>query len=277
MFPQRSCKYCAVPDTDHWSLVQPEVTYSLSSPAGSFECSESGLRWKCSTPVTLQYCFKDWHVFAEEMDRMQARVVGPPMDIRLISGELEELHVPHLLCLEGWETSVPGALKVLHKQDGDVIKEECEQLTRHHVKLLRPSFSLLGPVCFNPFSFKVHCQLLLFCTSVLPLTLRVYLLPNDPGLIEAIKTMQGHESVEIKKPSAIQPLQLEASVQVRTSCPSQIFPERLRLWRFEANDFCEVKVEQPGDNFDLLVAFSENTQPIWRGEICRKDWEPTGF
>src|SRR4029434_2769557 len=73
--PQKSCESCAEdPDTSLWVLVEPEIyteksvsTYSLSSPAGRHECSESGLRWSCAGPVTLQYRFTDWHVYAEEL------------------------------------------------------------------------------------------------------------------------------------------------------------------------------------------------------------------
>src|SRR4029434_11245336 len=131
--PQRSCESCAeVPDTSHWVLVEPEVsteksvsTYSLSSPAGSYECSESGLRWSCAGPVTLQYRFTDWHVYAEELAHMQFRPAGPLMDISLMSGELEEIHLPHFLCLGGCEASVRDAVRVLHGRDSGVCVEVC--------------------------------------------------------------------------------------------------------------------------------------------------------
>ncbi|KAG5263100.1 hypothetical protein AALO_G00282580 [Alosa alosa] len=171
--PQRSCESCAeVPDSSHWVLLKPEVstdesvsTYSLSSPAGRYECSESGLRWTCDGPVTLQYCFMDWHVFAEELAHMQSRPAGPLMDIRVMSGELEEIHLPHFLCLGGFEASVGDAVRVLHGRESGVCVEVCE-LTRHHARLLHPSFSLLGLVYYlkDLFSSKVHCELLLFCT-----------------------------------------------------------------------------------------------------------------
>ena len=138
-----SCESCAeVPDTSHWVLVEPEVsteksvsTYSLSSPAGSYECSESGLRWSCAGPVTLQYCFTDWHVYAEELAHMQSRPAGPLMDISLMSGELEEIHLPHFLCLGGCEASVRDAVRILHGRDSGVCVEVCE-LTRHHARIL---------------------------------------------------------------------------------------------------------------------------------------------
>ncbi|KAG5263161.1 hypothetical protein AALO_G00283270 [Alosa alosa] len=150
--PQRSCESCSeVPDSSHWVLVKPEVsteksvsTYSLSSPAGSYECPESGLRWTCAGPVTLQYRFIDWHLLADELPHMQYRPAGPSMDIKLISGELEEIHLPHFLCLGGSQSSLKDAVEVLHKQDSGVLIEKCE-LSRFHARLVKPSFSIFGP------------------------------------------------------------------------------------------------------------------------------------
>ena len=283
---QRSCESCAeVPDTSHWVLVEPEVsteksvsTYSLSSPAGSYECSESGLRWSCAGPVTLQYRFTDWHVYAEELAHMQSRPAGPLMDISLMSGELEEIHLPHFLCLGGCEASVRDAVRVLHGRDSGVCVEVCE-LTRHHARLLHPSFSLLGLVymyMMELFSPKVHCELLLFCTHATPLTLHAYLVPKDPAHIQDIHEVEKPDGVRIRKPGAVGPLQLEASVHVRTSCRSEILPEMMNLWPLSTANFCEVYMEQPEEGFDMEVISSQHTEPIWRAKIRRNDyWQPS--
>ncbi|XP_042564709.1 NACHT, LRR and PYD domains-containing protein 1 homolog isoform X2 [Clupea harengus] len=279
---QRSCESCAeVPDTNHWVLVEPEVyteksisTYSLSSPAGSYECSESGLRWSCAGPVTLQYCFTDWHVYAEELAHMQFRPAGPLMDISLMSGELEEIHLPHFLCLGGCEASVRDAVRILHGRDSGVCVEVCE-LTRHHARLLHPSFSLLGLVymyMMELFSPKVHCELLLFCTRATPLTLHAYLVPKDPAHIQDIHEVEKPDGVRIRKPGTVGPLQLEASVHVRTSCRSEILPEMMNLWPLSTANFCEVYMEQPEEGFDMEVISSQHTEPIWRAKIRRNDY-----
>ncbi|XP_042564718.1 protein NLRC3-like [Clupea harengus] len=283
--PQRSCESCVeVPDTSHWVLVEPEVSteksvsiYSLSSPAGSYECSESGLRWSCAGPVTLQYRFTDWHVYAEELAHMQFRPAGPLMDIRLMSGELEEIHLPHFLCLGSCEASVRDAVRVLHGRDSGVCMEVCE-LTRRHARLAHPSFSLLGLVYYlrDLFFPKVHCELLLFCTCPAPLTLHAYLVPKDPAHIRDIHQEEKLEGVRSRKPGAVGPLQLEASVHVRTSCRSEILPEMMSLWPLSTANFCEVYMEQPEEGFDLEVISSQHTEPIWRTKIRRNDyWQPS--
>ncbi|XP_076153842.1 uncharacterized protein LOC143137495 [Alosa pseudoharengus] len=280
--PQRSCEFCAeVPDSSHWVLVKPEVskeksvsTYSLSSPAGSYECPESGLRWTCDGPVTLQYCFTDWHVFAEELAHMQSRQAGPLMDIRLMSGELEEIHLPHFLCLGGSEASVRDAVRVLHGRESGVCVEECE-LTRHHARLLHPSFSLLGTVLASLrdlFFPKVHCELLLFCTRTAPLVLHTYLVPNDPAHIRAILQEEEPEGVRIRKPSTVGPLWQNDSINMKTSCPSEIQPQKMNLWPLSTGNFCEVYMKEPEEEFDLEVISSQHTKPIWTVKIRRRDY-----
>ncbi|XP_076153874.1 NACHT, LRR and PYD domains-containing protein 1 homolog [Alosa pseudoharengus] len=279
--PQRNCESCAeVPDSSHWVLLEPEVstdesdsTYSLSSPAGSYECPESGLRWTCAGPVTLQYRFTDWHVFTEELAHMQSRQAGPLMDIRLISGELEEIHLPHFLCLGGSKASVRDAVRVLHGRESGVCVEECE-LTRHHARLLHPSFSLLGLVYYlrDLFSPKVHCELLLFCTCTAPLELHTYLVPDDTAHIQAIHKKEEKRGVWIDKPSALIPLWLKDTFRVRTSCPSEIQPTNINLWPPSTSRFFEVYMEQPEEGFDMEVISSQHKEPIWTVKIRRRDY-----
>ncbi|XP_062382186.1 NACHT, LRR and PYD domains-containing protein 1 homolog [Sardina pilchardus] len=283
---QRSCESCAqVLDSSHWVLVKPEVsteksisTYSLSSLAGSYECPESGLRWTCAGPVTLQYHFTDWHVFAEELAHMQFGPAGPLMNIRLMSGELEEIHLPHFLCLGGSEESVCDAVRVLHGRESGVCVEVCE-LTRHHARLVHPSFSLLGLVYYlSDLLFpKVHCELLLFCTCITPLELHTYLVPDDPAHIQAIHKKEVEKrGVWIDKPGAVGSLWLKDTFCVRTlcpSCPSEIQPKKnLNLWPPSTSKFFEVCMKQPEEEFDMEVISSRHTEPIWTVTIRRRDY-----
>ncbi|KAL2095823.1 hypothetical protein ACEWY4_007971 [Coilia grayii] len=256
----RSCEFCAeVPDTSHWVLVEPEVstensvsTYSLSSSAGSYECSLSGLRWSCAGPVSLQYCFTDWYVFAEELAHMQSS----PADGHQA------------------QASVYDAVRVLHGRDSGVCVEECE-LTRHHARIVHPSLSLLGLVwrALHLFSPKVHCELLLFCTRTAPLNLHVYLVPTDPAHIQAIHQKETLQGVRIHIPGTVGPLQWEASVCVRTSCQSEIQPKKMNLRPLSISNYCEVYMEHPEDGFDMEVSSPQHAEPIWQARIRRDDYQ----
>ncbi|KAL2078758.1 hypothetical protein ACEWY4_026443 [Coilia grayii] len=281
---QRGCESCAeVPDSSHWVLVEPEVsteksvsTYSLSSPAGSYECSVSGLRWSCAGPVTLQYRFMDWYVFAGELAHMQCSPAGPLMDIKLVSGELEEIHLPHFLCLGGMEAP-HGAVRLLHGSDSGVTLEKCE-VTQRHARLLQPSLSLLGPVYYllELLSPKAHCELLLFHDgTTAALKLRIYLVPSDQGHIQAIHRKEKEwMGMQIKKSSRVRPLRPRDTFRVRTSCPSEIDPEEIDLFPLSVGNFCEVYMQQPEQSFDVEVTSTQHTEPIRTVTIRSEDYRP---
>ncbi|KAG5269811.1 hypothetical protein AALO_G00206420 [Alosa alosa] len=283
--PQRSCESCAeVPDSSHWVLMKPEVsteksvsTYSLSSPAGSYECSESGLRWTCAGPVTLQYHFMDWHAFAEELAHMQSRSAGILMDIRLMSGELEEIHLPHFLCLGGCEASVHDAVRVLHGRDSGVCVEKCE-LTRHHARLLHPNLSPLG-VIYNLLKsllspMRVHSKMLVYQSSTMPV-FSTYLLPEDAHLKQLVKNDEEElGGVWRDNPHPDSPLQMEDFYSLRTDCPSEINPEKLMLRRSnDTPNFFRVKLPEAAASFhmELFSSADSRGQCVWRAEFQSGD------
>ncbi|XP_048121110.1 NACHT, LRR and PYD domains-containing protein 12-like isoform X2 [Alosa alosa] len=272
--PQRSCESCAeVPDSSHWVLMKPEVsteksvsTYSLSSPAGSYECPKSGLRWTCAGPVTLQYCFMDWHAFAEELAHMQSRPAGPLMDIMLMSGELEEIHLPHFLCLGGCEAPVRDAVRVLHGRDSGVCVEECE-LTRHHARLLHPNLSPLG-VIYNLFKsllspMRVHSEVLVYQSSTMPV-FRTYLLPEDAHLKQLVERDEEKlGGVWRSKPQPVRALQMDGFYSLRTDSSSEIYPEELML-RYSATtpNFFEVYEAAASFHMELFSSADSRGQCV---------------
>ncbi|XP_062394871.1 uncharacterized protein LOC134082866 isoform X2 [Sardina pilchardus] len=289
--PQRSCESCVkVPDSRHWVRVEPDVsteesvsTYRLSSPAGSYECSESGIRWLCAGPVTLQYHFIDWQVLANELPYMQYRPAGPSMDIKLISGELEEIHMPHFLCLGGSQSSLVDAVKVLHKQDSGVHIEKCE-LSRFHVKLVNPSFSLIGPfisLMSRIFPAKeeerekhmnIHADVQIYQSSTVPLTFRTYLLPEDAQLRKLLEDQEerfrGHM---LPKPRPVRPLQMNEFYALQTDCNSTISPEELDLrYSSIAPNFSEVTIREASD-FSLKLFSHADRQRVWKASVKRTE------
>ncbi|XP_042561907.1 NACHT, LRR and PYD domains-containing protein 1 homolog isoform X2 [Clupea harengus] len=286
--PQRSCKSCAeVPDTSHWVLVEPEVsteksvsTYSLSSPAGSYECSESGLRWSCAGPVTLQYRFTDWHVYAEELAHMQYRPAGPLMDISLMSGELEEIHLPHFLCLGGCEASVCDAVRVLHGRDSGVCVEVCE-LTRRHARLAHPSFSPRGVIYYLKsllFPISVHSEVLVYQSSTSPLVFHTYLLPEDAHLRQRVERVEEKlRGVWVPNPQPIMPLQMDGFYSLMTDCTSKILPEKLMLrYSKTTPNFIKVKLPEAAASFHMVLFSSADSrgQSVWTAELQSGDDGP---
>ncbi|XP_076153849.1 uncharacterized protein LOC143137498 isoform X3 [Alosa pseudoharengus] len=288
---EHQCESCAeVPDSGNWNPVAPEVsteksvsTYSLSSPAGSYECPESGLRWTCVGPVTLQYRFIDWHLLADELPNMQYRPAGPSMDIKLISGDLEEIHLPHFLCLGGSQSFLKDAVEVLHKQDSGVFIEKCE-LSRFHARLVKPSFSLLGPFyslmsLFFPGKederekhMKIHADVQVYQCRTVPLTFRTYLLPEDAQLRKLLEDQEerfrGHM---LFKPRPVKPLQMNEFYALQTDCDSTINPVELDLrYSSIAPNFFEVSIRQASE-FSMELLSCADQQRIWQAGVKKTE------
>lgn len=75
---------------------------SLESEAGNFECSVSGLRWVCKEKVSFKYQFCSWEEPMERMEMLQYMPAGPLIDIAVIAGKLNEVYLPHWICIGKW-------------------------------------------------------------------------------------------------------------------------------------------------------------------------------
>uniref|UniRef100_A0A9J7ZD99 FIIND domain-containing protein n=2 Tax=Cyprinus carpio carpio TaxID=630221 RepID=A0A9J7ZD99_CYPCA len=136
--PLPVCQSCVhIGDSDQWVQVEPSLCkdeggseFRISTPAGRFECSRTRMRWVCAGDVTLQYSAVDGGFLSEELERLQCERIGPVIDVTVISGKLEEAHLPHYACLAESYSSLKYAVKVLG------ILESVE-LTCFHAKILQ--------------------------------------------------------------------------------------------------------------------------------------------
>ena len=218
---------------------------------------------------------------------MQYRPAGPSMDIKLISGELEEIHLPHFLCLGGSQSCLKDAVKVLHKQDSGVCLEKFE-LSRFHARLVNPSFSLLGPF-YSLMSLmlpgeerehmNIHADVQVYRSSTSPLTFRMYLLPADPHLRKLLRDQEleeGFRGIRLSKPPPVRPLHENEFYGLHTTPQCiRIYPVELDL-RFSqiAPNFSEVRIGEAAD-FKIELLSSADQQTVWEAEILRADCSPT--
>ncbi|XP_042559280.1 NACHT, LRR and PYD domains-containing protein 1 homolog [Clupea harengus] len=216
---------------------------------------------------------------------MQYRPAGPSMDIKLISGEMQEIHLPHFLCLGGSQSCLKDSVMVLHKQDSGVCLEKCE-LSRFHARLVNPSFSLLG-LFYSLISLllpgkeerekqiKIHADVQVYRSSTSPLTFRMYLLPAHPHprkLLRDQELEEGFRGIRLSKPPPVRPLHENEFYGLHTT------PECIRMYPVEldlrfsqiAPNFSEVRIGEAGD-FKIELLSSADQQTVWEAEILRAD------
>ncbi|XP_072525725.1 NACHT, LRR and PYD domains-containing protein 1 homolog isoform X2 [Salminus brasiliensis] len=260
----------------NWMLIDPEADgnlhYRVSSPAGRYQCSVSGLRWVCDGDVSLKYHFADWASYREDLRRMQFEPCGPLMDITVVSGVLTEAHLPHFACL-GSSPSPEDEIRVLDVQDGGMFLEKCE-LTCSHAKLLHPTFSPKGLLIRSGFPVKVHCEVLIYQTLTAHLTLHVYLVTCDPKTIQEVDR-QEKDSVKILKPAPRKSLQTNSWFSIQTKkennpfC-SKINPESLKL-RHSPINFFEIYVKHAEEDIELQL-INDKMDEVWVAEIRAEEY-----
>uniref|UniRef100_A0A4W5JF11 Si:ch73-252p3.1 n=1 Tax=Hucho hucho TaxID=62062 RepID=A0A4W5JF11_9TELE len=222
----RSCTTCAnVMESTNWVQVEPvaitkEAPMFSMSPPGRYECRVSGLRWVCKDHVSLQYQFSSWEPHREIMKSLGYKQGGPLLDVTIIAGKLEEVHLPHFACF-GDDPSFKEKVRVLHVEDCGVFVEQVDEVTRFHVKIVHPSFSPKGVLVRSGFPVKAHCDLLLYQAKTAFLTLHAYLVPCDSSVEQAMKKKeQSYGYRSIRKPQPVKSLRMKDWFSLTTSSPS---------------------------------------------------------
>ncbi|KAL6466708.1 hypothetical protein MHYP_G00245120 [Metynnis hypsauchen] len=291
--PLPTCDACAdLKDLVYWNQLHPEVwnehgglsivgsdrqaCYRISSPAGSYECSVTGLRWVSDGNVSLMYHFIDWEPYIEDLKRMQYEPCGPLIDITIISGVLNEVHLPHFACL-GSSPSLNDQVRVLDVQDSGMFLEKCE-LTRFHAKVLHPTFSPKGFLVRTGFPVKVHCEVLIYRNMIAHLTLHIYLVPCDAKIIQDVDKKEQEDTVKIPKPGPERSLTMRSWYKIETKKENEYFsskikPERLKL-RYSPIKYAEVYLKNAKDDFELHL-INEEKKSIWDVEIRAEEYGKT--
>ncbi|XP_024229176.1 NACHT, LRR and PYD domains-containing protein 1 homolog [Oncorhynchus tshawytscha] len=274
------CLSCShLKTTEIWIALEPLVSteneisiYRLESIAGRYECTISGLRWVCESKVTLLYHFSSWDPHRAVLQSMGYRQAGPLLDIKIIEGKLKEVHLPHFACFgarvgDRYDPSIKQKVRVLHVEGRGVSIEQVDKVTRFHVKILHPSFSLRG-VILQALGCSVHCDLQIYRARTAHLTLHAYLMPCDPALTQAVEKQEKcHGSTRILKPRPEKSQWLTSDFYLTTSCPSDVNPRRLELAHVDPPNFFEVFIRDADSDFSLNLSCKSRKQTIWNHEI----------
>ncbi|XP_074508912.1 uncharacterized protein LOC141778512 isoform X2 [Sebastes fasciatus] len=269
-----------------WTELDPEVnstdadeapTYSLQSEAGNFECSVSGLRWVCKEKVSFKYQFCTLKRHMERIESMQYMPAGPLMDITVIAGKLDEVYLPHWICIDDNPT-ILDKFAVLHIDDcGDVV-EKVSEVTSSHVKLSEPAFSLKMVLVKAGYSVKINSKVLIYGTKTPFFTLRVYLIPPDPGLLQDLEKTESSDGYRrFKKPHPKKPLKMNDWFILTAELGGEkIASDTLQLlYESTEPNFSEVFVRNPVADLTLKFGIKKRSQPVWTCVIPQEEYQST--
>ncbi|XDV16687.1 hypothetical protein PO909_016289 [Leuciscus waleckii] len=213
--PLLNCQSCVhiADDSDQWLQIEPSACtdeggskFRVSTDPGRYECVRTRMRWVCDCVVSLQYGTVDGLFLNAELERLQCNRIAPVTDVTVISGKLEEVHLPHYACLGESDPSLKDAVEVLKVKDEGITTEPV-QLTRFHAKIVQPSFSIITLIISWIMRVEEHCDLLLYMYSKDPLILHLYLFPFDDRAKEKVEKKE-KSSYSILYPTPDRPFRM---------------------------------------------------------------------
>ncbi|XP_073705394.1 NACHT, LRR and PYD domains-containing protein 1 homolog [Garra rufa] len=272
------CQCCVhIGDSDQWVEVEPSVCtdeggseFRISTPAGRFECSRTRMRWVCAGDVTLQYRAVDGRFLRAELETLQCERIGPVIDVTVISGKLEEAHLPHYACLAVSDPSLKNDVRLLSKSDEGISLQSVE-LNRYHAKIVQPSFSIITLIISWFIKWEEHCDLLLFMRCENPLFLHIYFFPvNDTFSKEKVEQNE-RSSLLIKHPRPDRPFRLQTPHLLEVPDAS-VQPKEGISFRTDIDpNFFMVRKQQHGDVQMNLIREVDRTS-VWNATIWKEQF-----
>ncbi|XP_059411534.1 NACHT, LRR and PYD domains-containing protein 1b allele 2-like isoform X5 [Carassius carassius] len=271
--PLPVCQSCVhIGDSDQWVQVEPSVctdeggsVFRISTPAGRFECSRTRLRWVCAGDVTLQYRAVDGRFLSAELERLQCERIGPVIDVTVISGKLEEAHLPHYACLAESDPSLKDDIKVLSVEEEGMFLESVE-LTRFHAKILQPYFSPKTVLMKLGITVKVHCDLLIFMTNKDPIILHLYFFPVDSVFEEKIKKERKMSNqINLSRPETPLQMNKQHSLEVPGAF---VQPKEIKIRGDIKPNFFEV-ILSVADDIDMTLSRVDDKKSVWTAKVCK--------
>ncbi|XP_072273268.1 NACHT, LRR and PYD domains-containing protein 1a allele 5-like isoform X2 [Pyxicephalus adspersus] len=194
--------------------VKPNITgntYRLELRcAGRFRCSETGIKFQVTRPVTIEYEMESWYNYINNPHFKISDVLGPLFKIKstISPNVVSAVYLPHYVCLKNL-SEVPSWIKCAHFKDGNLSVETPTQILPFHVVLENPSFSSFGVFCMNLLRtalakyIPIHGKVLLYFRTAgrkyIEYKVHLYLMPAfaliDKEFLEG-KTKNGFKKID---------------------------------------------------------------------------------
>ncbi|KAL1280886.1 hypothetical protein QQF64_015486 [Cirrhinus molitorella] len=226
------------------------------------------MRWVCAGDVTLQYRAVDGSFLRAELERLQCERIGPVIDVTVISGKLEEAHLPHYACLAESDPSLRGAVKLLTKRDEGISLQSVE-LTRYHAKIVQPSFSLTTLIMSWFIKWEEHCNLLLYMRCKDPLILHIYFFPVHDTCSKEKVEQNEKSSLLISHPRPDRPFQLKTPHLLKVPSASVHPVEGISFRADVEPNFFKVKQHQH-DDVKMNLIREADRKSVWNATIWKE-------
>ncbi|KAE8588318.1 hypothetical protein XENTR_v10022461 [Xenopus tropicalis] len=251
--------------------------YRLDLPHGGlFHCCETGIMFHVPSPSVIEFMLSSWRDSA-----LQRRydAVGPVFDVKVISGLVSAVYLPHYVCLKAGNIHV-SQFKIAHYIDDNVVLESPTSIEPFYVVLEDPTFSPVGVVLLRAMTkiFKVktriHGVVHLYCSYRTGYTIHLHFMPHDRSLHEAVKDEEKEHGFHfISKPYRTSAVFTATDYTVTAPDYATIRPDNIPI-RFDG-DFSEIyipssKMEEEIE-ISLKPGLETETNSVWGATVRRED------
>ncbi|XP_066445662.1 uncharacterized protein [Eleutherodactylus coqui] len=253
-----SCKLC---DQSQGSgkvitptLIHSTYRLSMTSP-GLFRCSESGIQFQVTQPVTIEYEVDSWCNYTEILQNLHSgyEIIGPLFNIRstLEPNVVTAVYLPHCLCLGGFK-GAKSLIKCFHYKDDNLVLESPSRIDAMYAVLENPTFSGIGVILYPLTLLKegiinlipCHGMVLLFYNTITrdDLTykykLHLYLLPNIRTVEKEVEREEArHSCRRIYKPPQTESVYFKKKYRINGPQTAHVIPKTLL---FESDRLCKL-------------------------------------
>ncbi|KAK1889669.1 NACHT LRR and PYD domains-containing protein 1 [Dissostichus eleginoides] len=167
---------------------------------------------------------------------------GPLLDITVTTGQIEEVHLPHRVCIDQ-NSTFSGQFAILHVDPCCDVVEEVAKVTSSHIKFLQPTFPPRG---------------FMWCRAILLYDRKWKKSKNSSG------------SILILNPGPDKSMQMGEHVSLTTDQADAIIKPSARELRYESI-FFEVLIRNADSDFTLRLQSGKETH--WTCTIHKGDYQ----
>ncbi|XP_073403232.1 NACHT, LRR and PYD domains-containing protein 3-like [Dendrobates tinctorius] len=287
----RSCKLCDK-SQESVDVIAPTMigsTYRLSiRSSGLFCCSESGIQFRVTQPVTLEYEVDSWSNYTEILQNLSARyeILGPLFNIKskIEPNVVSAVYLPHCLCLGGFKGE-KSLIKCFHYKDDNMAFETPSRIEAMYAVMENPTFSCIGIILYPLRLFKegiikripCHGMVLLFYNTIVRdhlnhmYRLHLYLLPRIRTVEKEVERDKKNTLFQrIYKPPQTETVYSMKNYRINGPQNANICPETLRFESCppEVYSFTEIIAEgEKSTKINLSILSEDKDDPIWKSLV----------
>ncbi|KAM4024608.1 NACHT, LRR and PYD domains-containing protein 1b allele 3-like isoform 2-T2 [Anomaloglossus baeobatrachus] len=253
-------------------------------------CPETGIKFKVESGTTVEYSLEYGDDYINLIQELGYELLGPIFNVRVLSGDVSAVHLPHYVCLEGLKDK--SKIKFGHFKDGKVSLKIPSVIDPSYVVLNHPTFSCVAPIGERvmsflrrvkpyPFSGKVVLYVRVLCADnhkLKELRIHLYLIPADRHRLKKLDECKGRLGFKnIDKPGAFNNVFTKTNYIISGKPTPSIFPPKLQFLihkEIEDYGFTEINISHSAEEISLKVREeSPGSEPLWQGLLTRADIE----